>query len=179
MTNLLNPIGVVSFFSMKKLKKGKNKKINHKLIVRIELFILAVCAVVGLYQIYLYVPGVKEAVTLATTVKPETFTELYFENHINLPNTIVLGKENSFKFTIHNLENKDMAYPYEVYIKCQDTGCNGQKQIIDQGSISIKNNQYKTISEDYNIELPTNRVMVVVNLINKNQQIDFWIGGQE
>lgn len=159
-------------FFMKKIIKVKNKKINYKLIVKAELLILAVLFVIGIYQIYKYVPGVKEAVALATTVKPETFTELYFENHLLLPSKIIYYKENDFKFTIHNLENKDMEYPYEVYIDV-----NGEKQVIDEASVIVKSGEYKTIDENYEITLPTIRVKVIINLINKNQQIDFWMEG--
>ena len=85
-------------------------------------------------------PSVKEALILATTVKPETFTELYFENHLSLPKEVTLFKEYNFKFTIHNLENKDMEYPYEVYINV-----NGEKQIIDKISVSIKKMNIKQL----------------------------------
>ena len=159
---------------VKKINKVKNKKINWKLITRIELLILAVLFVIGAYRIYTTVPAVRNAVALATTVKPETFTELYFENHLSLPSTIIYGEDNNFKFTIHNLENKDMNYPYEVYINL-----NGEKQLIDQSSVFVKSNAYKTINEDFTISLPTARVEVIANLINKNQQIDFWIEGAQ
>jgi hypothetical protein len=159
---------------VRKINKVKSKKINWKLITRIELLILAVFFVIGIYQIYEYVPGVKEAVALATTVKPETFTELYFENHRSLPSKITYNEDNKFKFTIHNLENKDMNYPYEVYINL-----NGEKQIIEKSSVFIKSGKYKTIDEDFTISLPTARVEVIANLINKNQQIDFWIEGAQ
>ena len=127
--------------------------------------------VVGFFQLVKHVPSVKEALILATTVKPETFTELYFEDHLSLPNKVTLFKENNFKFTIHNLENKDMVYIYEVYIDV-----NREKQMIDKNSVLIKNNEYNTITEDFTITVPTQRVKVVINLIGKNQQIHFWMG---
>jgi hypothetical protein len=154
------------------LKMVKNKKINSKLIIRIVIPILVVCIIAaGIFLLVIYVPSVKEALILATTVKPETFTELYFENHLSLPKEITLFEENNFKFTIHNLENKDMEYPYEVYIDV-----NGEKQSIDKSSVSIKNNEFKTITENFTITTPIKRAEVVVNLTSKNQQIDFWMG---
>jgi len=95
----------------------KNKKINHKLLIKIELLILAVCFVVGVFQFVDLPPSIKEAIALATTHKPETFTELYFENHIDLPKTINRWQQYSFTFTIHNLEYKDMDYRYVVYLE--------------------------------------------------------------
>ena len=63
-----------------------------------------------------------------------------------------------------------MEYPYEVYIDV-----NREKQMIDKSSVLIKNNEYKTISEAFTITVPIQRVKVVVNLINKNQPIHFWM----
>jgi len=148
----------------------KIKKISSKLIIRIGLLLLVACFVLGIFLLVNYVPSVKEALILATTVKPETLTELYFENHLSLPNKVTLFKKNNFKFTIHNLENKDMEYPYEVYINV-----NGVKHIIDKSSVLIRNNEYKTITEDFALTISTQRAKVVVSLINKNQRIHFWI----
>ena len=118
------------------LKMVKNKKINSKLLLRIGLTLLIIAALVaGIFLLVNYVPSVKEAFILATTKIPETFTELYFEDHLSLPKEITLFKENNFKFTIHNLENKDMLYPYEVYIEV-----NAERQSIAKSSILIKNN---------------------------------------
>jgi len=158
---------------MEKVKKILNKNINDQLIIVISLLIITVCSIVVVYQFVNYVPGVKEAIVLATTVKPETFTELYFEDHLSLPSKIADYQENKFKFTIHNLENKDMSYPYEVYIDV-----NGRKLILDKKSIFIKSNEFKTIDEDFTLVLTIERVEVIVNLLNKNQQIDFWMEKQ-
>lgn len=151
-------------------EKVKNKKTKSKLIIRIGLLFGAVCFAAGIYLLINYIPSVKEAAILATIAKPQTFTELYFENHLSLPNKVSLFNENTFKFTIHNLENKDMEYIYEVYI---DT--NGEKQIIYIDSVLIKNHGYKTIEVEFIIKIPIQRSKLVVNLINKNQQITFWI----
>src|SRR5579872_1281981 len=61
----------------------------------------------------------------ALSVKPEPFTELYFENNENLPQKITNNTQFihlhptlalfTFQFTIHNLEGKNMRYPYEVF----------------------------------------------------------------
>ena len=150
----------------------KNQETYEKLIMKIRSVLFVVWVIViGFFLIVECVPSVKEAIVLATTVKPETFTELYFEDHLSLPNMVTLFKENNFKFTIHNLENKDMVYIYEVYIDV-----NREKQMIDKNSVIIKKNEYKTITEDFTITIPTQRAKVVVNLIGKNQQIHFWMG---
>jgi len=147
--------------------KNKNIKSNA---IRVVLLLVVVCFIaVGIFQLFKY-NSVKNAITLATTKEPQTFTELYFENHLSLPDKVTLFEENNFEFTIHNLENKDMEYPYEVYI---DT--NGEKQAISMDSVLIEANEYKTITVDFTITIPIPRSRVVVNLINKNEQISFWI----
>jgi hypothetical protein len=125
---------------------------------------------VGIFQLVKY-DSVKNAIILATTMKPQTLTELYFENHLSLPDEVTLFEKSKFEFTIHNLENKDVEYFYEVYINA-----NGEKQIILMNSDLIKNSEYKTISVDFIIKVPVQRYQVVVNLINENQQIFFWVG---
>src|SRR5665648_1036317 len=149
----------------------KNKKINYKPIIKVRSLLLVVWFIVVGFLVVECVPSVKEALILATTKKPETFTELYLEDHLSLPNKVTLFKENNFKFTIHNLENKVVVYIYEVYIDV-----NREKQMIDKNSVIIKNNEYKTITEDFTITVPSQRVKVVVNLMGKNQQIHFWMG---
>jgi len=160
--------------------RSKKRNINYKIIERVEMIALALLFVVGGYWAYVSVPAVKEAITLATTIKPETFTELYFENNAALPNKITATQENKFKFTVHNLEYKTMTYPYEVYIKCSGTGCNGEKQIIDKGEITLKQGEYKTVPESFTLAQSTGKIEVIANLINKNQAIDFWaVGGED
>jgi len=116
------------------------------------------------------IPSVRTNWALATTVKPETFTELYFENHLTLPSVIKPNQPYYFEFTIHNVENKDMTYPYAVYLQAGSV-----KLPINRNTVTIKNNQYKTIHESFSVNAPVTKCEIVVNLLNKNQQIDFWI----
>jgi hypothetical protein len=65
--------------------------------MKIGLLLLSVCfIIVGFFQLVKYVPSVKDALILATTVKLETSTELYFEDYLSLPNKVTLFKENNF-----------------------------------------------------------------------------------
>ncbi|MCL5072428.1 MAG: hypothetical protein M1308_16285 [Actinobacteria bacterium] len=149
---------------------SKNRNTNSRIIIWIGVLFIVGWIAAGIFLLANYVPSIKEAIILATTVKPETFTELYFENHSSLPKKVILFKESNFKFVIHNLEDKDMEYAVEVYI---DTD-NG-KYVIDKKTILIKKNEYKTIAEYFTVTIPSQEAKVVVNLINKNQQIDFLV----
>lgn len=152
----------------------KNKKINYKRIIKIGLLILAVCFVIVMFHFVKIPPSVKEVIVMATTRKPEMFTELYFEDHINLPKTIERHKEYSFVFTIHNLENRDSDYPYAVYLQRDD-----QKTIIYQDNVYVKNNEFKSIEKTIG-PLKNLRSKIVVELVEKNPNINisFWMEDQ-
>jgi len=70
-----------------------NEEKNYNLIMRIRSLLLVVWFIVIGFLVVECVPSAKEALILATTVKPETFTELYFEDHLSLPNKVTLFKE--------------------------------------------------------------------------------------
>ena len=146
------------------------KKRNYQLIMRIELLILAVCYIVGIYQFVNYVPSIKNAIALATTVKPETLTELYFEDHNNLPKKIEPGEEQSFKFTIHNLEYQDTTYKYEI--KAID---DKENITLSSGSATLSHNEYKTIDGSYMLASASGRTKIQVLLVGRNQSIDYWM----
>lgn len=120
------------------------------------------------------IPGVSESIALATTIKPETFTELYIENHTKLPRSTEINTARTFSFTIHNLEYKTMTYPYEVYIEDID----GNKAEILKDIVKLDHDQKKTIPVYYQLNIPLQRAKVVVNLIGKKQQIHYWIGNE-
>ena len=84
-------------------------KLKHALLIII--FLIPIAFYTGwftvkfIYEHDIYIPRIKEAVVLATTHQPETFTELYFEDHLDLPKKIELRKWNTKfrgKFLIHS-----------------------------------------------------------------------------
>jgi uncharacterized membrane protein len=102
--------------------------------------------------------------------EPETFTELYFENHENLPSKVEAGETYTFAFSVHSEEYRNMTFPYAIYIQTD------KKRIpITKGQFSLMQNQNKTFNEKFTAPALTDGAEVVVNLENKNQDIDFWI----
>src|SRR3989344_6509010 len=101
--------------------------------------------------------------------EPENLTELYFENHNDLPKSITSGQKYEFTFTIHNLENKDMDYPYVVFLRTDE-----KKIILDEKSVNLKNGEFKMIKEEFG-SLNNLKMKITVELVNRNQQIDFWM----
>lgn len=119
-------------------------------------------------------PSLKNTIALATTVKPETFTELYFENHTQLSRDTTPGKAHDLTFTIHNLEYKTMTYPYEIYV--QDATSSARRTTVVKDIVRLNHDEKKTITEHFVLLEPVKRAKVVVNLVNKNQEIHYWIG---
>lgn len=112
-----------------------------------------------------------ELVTLDLVPKPENLTELYFKDNAHLPNSAGRNQVIRFTFVIHNLEAADYQYVYEVSVNT-----NGIKQIIDSGKVLVKNNQYYVKNEKLHLMNLLGRQEVMVELTNKRQSIDFWIG---
>lgn len=164
---------------MKKILIPTINKNYKKIIKIISLSCFAITALLILWMGSVFLYQNRQTISLATRIKPENFTELYFEDHTLLPIKIKQKNTNSvvkpvdsytFKFTIHNLENKTMKYTYEVYI------LDPNKVVFDQGEVDIQNNASKTIDETFYMPNIYPRTKIVVNLIDKNQQIAFWMG---
>ncbi|MDP3727887.1 MAG: DUF1616 domain-containing protein [bacterium] len=103
----------------------------------------------------------------------ESFTELYFEDHTNLPSTIALGETYDFSFSIHNLEQETTNYEYVVYIVEED----GTTTLVDSSSIKLKNEETATIGESFTLEDSFTTAKLVVEL-NTGEEIHFWITQQ-
>ena len=110
-------------------------------------------------------------VALDLIPQPEKLTELYFDNNANLPGSATSNQTIRFAFVIHNLETTDYQYTYAVSVNA-----NGTRSIVDSGIILVKNNQYYVKNEQFKLLNSSGSQDVVVELTNKHQSIDFWIG---
>lgn len=114
------------------------------------------------------------AIKTALTPRPENFTELFFEKHLELPKIIKQGQVNSFAFTIHNVEYKTMTYPIEV--SYEDEVATGSSNILERSQVTLAHDESKTIPVSYII--PTSvqtRDKITVKLVNLDQTIHFWV----
>lgn len=103
--------------------------------------------------------------------QPETFTELYFDNHQKLPSIIKDDKDYSFSFITHNLEHKTVTYNYEVTISSESA------TLLNKGTFTLKHDQTKRIREELPLYVSIPKSKIEVNLFNKNQKIHFWVIG--
>jgi|SRR5579871_547997 len=118
--------------------------------------------------------AIRDHVFASFTPQPETFTELYLNDNPSLPQQVSSYRLYAFSFTIHNLEGKTINYPYEVYL-----ASSGQKSSIDKKTVTLPNSKSVTINElfSFNSGSASGSAEIVVNLLNKNQQVDFWVKG--
>ena len=91
----------------------------------------------------------------------EPLTELYFEDHTNLPSSVSLGEAENFSFTVHNLEYQKMRYNYSVdFYSENDTFVNN----LEKGVIILEQNESKTVDEFFTMRNDFNRTKVVVRI---------------
>lgn len=78
----------------------------------------------------------------------QTFTELAFNNVYNLPTTIPANNQISFSFWVHNVEGRNLVYPYTIIIKSGNTST-----VIKKGEFYLADNHQASIKE--NVTLPS------------------------
>ena len=134
-------------------------------------FVALDALILSVYWIH-FSPELRNAIVMATSVKPESYTELYFENYDMLPSEIEGIRVYPFSFAIHNLEGKTMNYPYEVTVTVD-----GQKQFIDRSTVTLTKNETKVIDEQFSVSQQITAGKVEVILTQKHQSIDFLTQG--
>ena len=102
----------------------------------------------------------------------ESFTELYFEDHQDLPLSIELGQTYTFQFSIHNLEQESVDYLYNIYMDVD-----GEEQNLEENTISLSNNQTATITESFRLTEDFDEAKIVVE--TNDQEIYFWVELEE
>ncbi|HTH93053.1 MAG TPA: hypothetical protein VL576_01045 [Candidatus Paceibacterota bacterium] len=105
------------------------------------------------------------------TPKLEPYTELYFNNSENLPKSISKGQKITFSFNIHNVEGIQTTYPYTVNFVYK----NGQTLSILKGTVTLADDETRTVIVSHTSTLTDEEGMVQVTLKNLNQSIDFLI----
>ncbi len=101
---------------------------------------------------------------------PETYTELYFEDHASLPKKTKAGEITTFSFTVHNMEGIVTEYPYEVYFKYTQLGW---KVLFEKGIVTLNPGESKTIKVSHMWRSSELQGKVVVELLGLDQYIDF------
>ena len=103
-------------------------------------------------------------------IPKEGFSEIYFDDFNEIPTSIKLNEPLKFSFIVINKEANEENYDYIVMIKYKS-----KQDIIDSGSFSLKNNEINIIEETILVKEDFNLAIVSVKLLNKNQEIHFWV----
>jgi hypothetical protein len=91
----------------------------------------------------------------------EPLTEVYFENHTQLPVYLFLGKPYNYSFTVHNLEYQRMRYTYSVDV-FDETG--EFLYNMDKGEFVLGMDESAVIEESFKLVEHFNRTEIVVNV---------------
>lgn len=145
-----------------------------KIILSLILVILITLTTYGLWQYPVLRENLGETWRLATTRIPENLTELYFENHLELPKTMPETESIPYSFTIHNLENKKVEYTYIVYAK-NEKG----ETMLTKGKVALDHDKYQTIESS--VAPGENlRTRIIIQLTGEStQEIAFWLEARQ
>lgn len=103
--------------------------------------------------------------------EPEPLSELYFEDHINLPKNFQPGVPQTLRFTIHNIEYKPMKYTVDVSARIGD-----KLTPIQSGTVLLAHNAFETLKQDVTLTEAT-RTAVLISL-DSGQKIQVWMDPQ-
>ncbi len=146
------------------MNKFSKKLIDNRRSINVLLFVLFLSILI--YNNRVFARSWVHEHVLAST--EETMTELYFDDHLNLPKSIMAGDEISFSFVIHNLEGRDMAYPYLVY-----KTFNENKIFLRRDIVKVEDGEYKRVNVSYTPLESVNNGIITVSLLQFNQDIHF------
>lgn len=121
----------------------------------------------------LFFPG-RGVLLSALMPRAERFTELYFEKHLELPKDVTFNTPFELEFTVHNLEGRDVTYPYQVTAIEERNPF--KTVVLAKGSIFLSSGEQEVVP--LTLKLPalfTGRVKVVVSLPNQKQEVFYWI----
>ncbi len=106
----------------------------------------------------------------ATTHQPERLTELYFPYSSNLPATYKPNQTIVLTFAVHNLEARNMTYPFQIsFVSSSVT------DIVDKDDIAIGNGQTAIVALPVTVSTTAERVAVTVELLNNHETIHLWL----
>lgn len=91
----------------------------------------------------------------------EPLTEVYIENHEQLPKNLFLKKDYGFYFTINNLEYQDVEYEYVV------EALNERGEVISgigEGKVTLSHEESETICQEYSFKEEFKRAKIQVTV---------------
>lgn len=91
----------------------------------------------------------------------EPLTEVYFENHDQLPEQILINQPYNYSFTVHNLEHQKMRYYYKINAYDEE---DNYLYEFDSGDFTLLDGESRTIYEEFTMQEHFDRTKIVVNI---------------
>lgn len=107
--------------------------------------------------------------------KPESYTELYFADHLGLPTTITPNSPQYFQFTIVNNSNTHMRYEWEVYAQLEG---DPSQLPLKNGRALLGKRESKVVDVLFEMNDVFEKQKIVVNLSGVDQPIYYWVKGE-
>lgn len=116
--------------------------------------------------------------------RPQRFTELYFTDHTQIPAAADAGSTQKLLFTVHNLENRDTTYRYQL-IAVPENGTPDRP--LGEGTVTLTHNQLQTIDQAFVLPAVSGRAAIKINLsyegiptagdapVLQTQSIHWWV----
>jgi hypothetical protein len=133
---------------------------------------IGIAIIGGAYYFTTHRSDVARQITLATTHQPEPITELYFADPEVLPASIPTAPSQlPVEFVIRNQESKTLDYTYRISF----SDASGAAVTTADGKVSLKDGQSQSITQIIAVPSGQGRGAISVQLLNKSQQIHYWL----
>jgi hypothetical protein len=127
---------------------------------------LAVALAGVFYQSWL--PGMSNALALATTHQTEPFTELSFVNPTNLPKVVSAKQPATFRYAVTNHQGQQTIYHANIAISE-----NGRLRSLGQNQFTLANDNTQDVVVSFMTASPNTNLEVFVTLPDQNLTIHF------
>lgn len=130
------------------------------------------CIAFGMFFLMFLLIDYATAFLRSYSLLPELvpFTELYIEDHRNLPANLSQEQVATASFTIRNREGKDISYPFIITREYSDTAT-----VIGSGEARISSGASKNIIFSFAVASPEAKTKIEVSLPDQDQRVHFWV----
>lgn len=101
----------------------------------------------------------------------EPLTELYLENHTELPKHLFLDKPYNFTFTVNNLEHQHMNYEYIIEAYDEEGELISE---IDRGAFFLRNESKMTFIKEFSLNERFERAKINIKLNKQPSETEPW-----
>ena len=119
-------------------------------------------------------PGAGVLNDLGLTGPGESFTELYFTDHLALPKMVPEGSPLVFDFSVRNREGGSQTYAWQVVVGPEPPGSGTADVLaVDQGEFRLADDEVGVVHIDRTTWYPAGPAVVGVVLVGRAETIHF------